>query len=291
MRKLLMIITSLAAVAAFAEGKSSGSEYFHQAAAGATEGTANLLYSSKKVTFSAGGGDSTDKHEIISYQVEHGLNDMLSLGGVLAYQTGKITSTGSSDADKKGLNDLDLFLKGNMAAGPGALKYRLDLGIATGDMKTDSSGDMNTASGGNHLTPKVGYEMAMGAGTGLVYVSTRLDIGKAKQKDDTVPSTDKYTGNNPTNFGLVYEADLNSDCLIGGNFDYETVSDYDFDNAGKSDGLSKTMTLSVYTRHNVGPGALLPKLSYATSSDDKYAGSDIDSASGFELSVGYRMAF
>jgi hypothetical protein len=289
MRKFIIIAASLAALAAHAEGQASGSEQLHQAGAGANEGTATLSYESEKIEFK-GGGDFKVKGETLGLQYEHGLNEMLSLGGKISYDSLKNSTTGSSDTDRTGLEDIDLFLKGNMAAGPGTFRFKVDLTVTPEDSKTKSNGDTNAASGGNNLAPMVAYELPMGPGIGGAYLSTEVDIGKGKT---TVSggSSDKFKGGNSTIFGLFYENPLDAGNMIGGNLEYETVSDSTFDTAGTQDNLSKTITLSVYSKHAVGSGFLLPRLSYATSSDDKIQGLDIDSASGFKLDVGYRMTF
>lgn len=288
-KKIVTILVALPVAAFAAEG--GGSEFFHQAQEGKHELTPSFTYLTGSYETPGTTADMTGTTFSLSY--DYGLMPEMSLGAELAFSSTE-TEVGAVSSTDSGLNDLALFVKASMPAGPGALKYGAELSLSPGDSVSEASGDANNYSGGHALTPYVGYEYNAAPCTFGAKLATSFGLtDRATEDESTTPSTKTdYSGSEETTFSFFYEHEFNADMLIGASLDWTTTSDEtDETNGGTSENVSPTQVLSVYLPTKLGEGVLLPTLSYMMTTADQVNNTDIDSYSFTQLAVGYRMMF
>lgn len=212
-RKLLVIVPMALSTAAFAAD--SGSEYFHQAAAGAWEVTPALDYHDYSVKWST----TTNKTDVsgLTYGVkgEYGINDMFSVGVGLSADSDTSKTDGSASTSKSGMNNIDIYGLGKYDLGGSLLRYGLDFAISTAKVKTD-----NVDLGTTFLTPFVGWEMAMGPGIFGLKFSYAFQL--TDRSFDT--SSAKEKGINAESLSAFYEWQADTNWSLGLSLAWNAVN-------------------------------------------------------------------
>jgi hypothetical protein len=274
-----------------------GSQFQHQTAASTFELTPQLEYDSITLKLKS---TTLDKAEIVgpisSVMGEYGLNDMFSVGLLLAYQSfdQKYSPSGLvQDVHQKGLKDPDLFLNGRVAAGPGSFRFGTHLSFSLEDSKTDSSGDSNAATGGTALTPFVGYEAYFGPHTVGARMTYTVYKGDRKQSDSSsgtqVNST--ISGGETLTTQVFYEY-LMEQVTLGVAAELNNIKGAKITSNGTSQDSSGSSgySLAVYAPWQLAPNVtLLPRFNYgAFTAFDR---TNIDSISAWGIQIGARFAF
>jgi len=286
----LLLVVSTSAFAAEGGGE-AGSEFFFQTHAGGQDLTPKITYFSESDKLKGAANTTDTTGFLVGAEYEYGVMEGLAVGAALSYESASVDD--STDYDIKGLQNVELFVKGSSAAGPGAFKYGANLSLSPGDLEIDSNSDRNAYTGGHDLVPYVGYEYGMGAesvfGAKLAFT---LELGDKTVTTDPGSVESKVSGGERTTISLFYEHQLAA-LKLGVALDWATVADVDSKTAGvttTTEQVSPQQTLRVYTPMVVGTGTLLPELRYGFTTDDKRSSTDIDTYDRFALAVGYRIA-
>jgi hypothetical protein len=269
-------------------GIPGGSQFFYQTAAGHQALTPVLDYQTWNI-------DATDDNQtlsglLVNLGYEYGLNDMLSVGANIGYTNQTASETGLSNTTINGLQNIDLYVRGTLAAGVGSFKYGADLSISPGDRTISSNGNLNAATGGHSITPYVGYQMMAGPGTVGAKLSTQIDIGDRTTSQSGLPDQ-KFSGSDQTEFDVFYEQRLAQIWMFGAALNYDSYSDTKHDGGGTLSNYSPFIGLKVYSVVNVGPGELLPMIQYQWTSDTSENGNTISSYNKIDVAAGYRWTF
>jgi hypothetical protein len=287
MYKSIISLLVMLPIAAFAEGAASGgSEFFYQSAAGKQDVTPSLQMNSQSEEVGGGAEDTTDT-TVLRAEYERGIQEGLSAGVALGYVVSGENDDGTTTTDITGLQNIDVFVKASMAAGPGALKYGANLSLSPGDQELDGD-ELNAYTGGHSLTPYVGYEMASGACT--YGAKLAVDFGLT-DRTLVVGATDtEYSGGEDTTISLFYEHEFNADMTLGASLDWVTTSDTTNETSGgDTENISPTQVISLYLPTKVGSGLLLPELEYGMTTADQVNNADVDSYNQLNIKVGYRI--
>jgi hypothetical protein len=269
------------------------SEYFHQAPSGVSEVRPHITYRSITQKNTGGRGDTTEMgYRDLGARYEYGLNEMISLYGDLSVsgienKTGAAAGTQTSSTTS-GLDDIELGFRGTSAAGMGSLRYGLAANVNIGKAKSDSN-----SSGGLNFMPYVGYDMTAGPGFWGARLSYQYNLERTG--DGGTSGDIKAKDGNVLGLGTFYEY-LLSDMILGGRLQYDMTSDAKINVNGLAEqtvGYSPMLTIGAYTRIPMGPGVLLAGLDYMMLSGKKFgaANDNVDSRQGFDLNLGYRIAF
>ncbi len=283
MKKLVVALAVFAVSAgAYAKGMAAAgqSEFYHQAPAGESEGTAGLGIVLNG-TASAGTTDTDFTGTRLFAMYERGLNDVWSIGATLGYTQLKIDTTPKTD--HTGLDNLSVDLRGKHEGS--GLRYGANLDLALGKHEVKTSGDENVQDGGMVLAPYVGYEWAQDNCMYGAKLSYGLRIQDEKSEDKTTSTTTKTKGDTATTLSGFYEHAMDAKWTLGGSLAYAMNSDSKPDGAAADVDNGTTMTLDVYAPiHDIGPGTLIPSVNYAKTS------ADVD-VTATTLEVKYRMQF
>lgn len=302
--KLIALLVPFAfSTAAFAEGKSGSSEFMHQTEADRFEVTPSFFFG-QETTKATADADPETKYKTDTFWLglmgEYGINEMLSVGLGLAYETDTTktsTNDGSTVANTtaKGLMDPDLFLNGKVAAGPGMFRFGTHLTFAIEKFKTkDADGNSNIATGGIALTPFVGYEWMMGPG--LLGARLSYDLYKGERSQTYFGgTTGKEKGGETLGFALFYEMDM-APAIWGFSFAINSHAETKITTAGTTTNQNNgntDMELTTYAAWEVAPDVtLLPRLSYGRTARGAAGQQQYEkSTDGFGLQVGARFAF
>jgi hypothetical protein len=288
---LIAMAPTLASSVTHAEdggAKGGSSEFFYQTEAGKQAVTPKFSFLTSSTQMN-GAAKANVSGWSLGASYEYGFISEISVGVTLDYRTEDTKTSGAQTTTASGLDDLQLFVKANMPAGPGSLKYGAALGISPGDHKIETNGDSNNNTGGNMLTPYIGYEYDMAPCVFGAKLATDLRLGDATSKSGSI-STD-YSGNEKTTFSLFYEHSFSSDMKLGASLDWVTTSDTKPKGGTAVEAISPTQLLSVYLPMTVAAGTLIPELQYGFTTDDKVSGVKIDTYNVMNLDVAYRMTF
>jgi hypothetical protein len=286
MRKSIISLLVMLPLAAFAKG--GGSEYFYQSETGKHDVTPRLSIDSSSLKY-VGGSKATASANVLSAEYEYGWMDGVAVGAQLGYTFSGEIDSGTSTVDMTGLNNIEAFVKANLPAGPGTLRYGAALSLSLADSEVEANGDKNTATGGHDLVPYFGYEQSWDKCTFGAKLS--LEVGLTDKTEDNNGTKTDFSGGEDTTIGLFYEHKFSEEMLLGISLDWVTTSDSkDETNGGAAtENLSPTQVLGVYVPVKLGNGTLLPKLTYGMTTADEVGTSEVDSYSATSLSVGYRI--
>lgn len=261
-------------------GGSSSSEFFFQSAAGASNVTAGVDYG-MLTTEPKGGGAETEMSGFgVRAEYEYGLNEMLSLGARLQYQSMTTEGiAGAADTDNDGLANPEIFLKGTSAMGTGRLRYGVTFGLGLENQTAD-----NVSTGGHSLTPYVGYDMDMGGGI----LGARLSYGWMMERTfETAGGAEvKTEGGNMLGVSGFYEF-MMADALLGAAVHFRDFADTENAAGASNNDAYSPLGLQIYSRIPVSTFVLLPSLAY----DFSAGGDRYDSYNDMTLSVAARFGF
>jgi hypothetical protein len=302
MKLFALILPFAMSTAALAEGSSFGttSQYMHQTDAGKFEVTPDFMFGWNKVSLNQNPSNTLDhvNDNVFNLSVlgEYGINDMLSVGIKLGYQTDNMTpsdKTAASDGSFKGMLDPAVYLNGRVGAGPGQFRFGANLAFAItkGNIDGNFLPNGNEQDGGITLTPYVGYEMMLGSG--LAGVRIAYDIIKTDQDDGAVVG--KQSGGNTTSYALFYE--MNMVPVIWGfdvalNTHNSTSTKFNGNTTANNDDYND-YEIATYAAWEVCPDiTILPKIAYANDLTGRSGQiANEKSTNGFNVGVGARFAF
>lgn len=290
---ILLVVGCLPSFAKAAKtSPQSQSEFFHQADAAHHELTPGAYY--KTGTYKIKGLASQDLTGYLLFtRYEFGLSQMLSLGTTLTYSSEDNKRSGSTTT-ASGLHDLDLFLKGNLAAGPGTFRYGFSLLVSPGDLTRKSNGDSNKYSGRLTLRPYLGYEVDLSPCRFGGRISREQALGDGTEKSST--GTKKYSDWEETVLSLFYEHEFSPDFAAGVELDWVTTTNYNVKNPPSTiEIVSPKHVLRIYAPMPVATGTIIPELKYEFTSDEDINDSGtnykIEKYEYFTFGASYRISF
>jgi len=165
MKLITVAVLTLAATAAFADGKAT-TEFYYEPAGGQQALQLNLDYMMDPMTYTENGltGDAKTNSTSLIVNYGYGLSENMVVGGYLSYGSDAITASAPGGTDQtqtaSGLGDIHLYFKGFSDM----IHYGLDLGINNGNITEDSTTNLrnNNSSGGMSAKANVGFMMAAG---------------------------------------------------------------------------------------------------------------------------------
>lgn len=270
-----------------------GTEFWYQSGAGTQDVTVTL--SSESIDAETSGGDYKASNTGVEVEYQRGFDEHRAMGVAVKYSTGT-SELGTSEDDIAGLHDLDFFYRAYHAMGSGNLRYGANLEVSPGDSETESNGDENNYSGGITLIPYIGWEQTQDSCSwgAKLSMDLRLTPGKYDDKSST-PTTGENEGGEETVLTGFYEHKFDDSMRLGVALNYITTADEEQTPDGnpttKNEVVDPQWRLDVYLPVAMGNGTLLPSIQYLTSSDDKIDTTTVDSYTGMNLAVGYRMMF
>lgn len=299
MSKMMMIIASLALgfVAQAEEGEKAKSivksEYFYQTEANKNEATPELGYtSSTSKPVDKNLKEATTKNTLLSVTYERGLNDVWAFGGTLGYVTGKFDN-GTTETDNKGLDDVQLFVKGMNSLTPGtAYNFGATLNYSLGKKEVKAT-EESVNSGGVLLTPYLGYQYLIGNAVIGTKLQTTFHVMPSKiDYRTTTPATEEeLTGGNRSILTGFYETTA-AGATWGGEVGYWGTSTTESKVASTTNKFpgETGYTVGGYTRWDVTPQAtFVGKLSWENQLSNHNEA--IDSTNVIDLNLGGRFTF
>ena len=281
---IAMTIVAMAFGTAHAADGADGSEFFHQAGAGVSEVEAGLSYHLGS-TVRAKGTTQDIKFsglQDLGASYQYGINEMLALGGRLAYQSTE-TEFGTSKTKVNGLKDIVVFLEGTNNMGMGNLKFGADfsLGLAKPKFETDRQ---DATTGGMALAPYVGWDMTAGPG----WLGAKLQYTwKGERTEDHSGTDEKFKGGDILGVSAFYEM-LVADITLGGALEFNSIGEVKQTAPGAETQESKSQTstgIDLYSKIPFGGWDLLPGINYT------FSNSELDKTSVMLLNVAARFAF
>ncbi|MES2856119.1 MAG: hypothetical protein V4692_09660 [Bdellovibrionota bacterium] len=268
---LAMMVIAMAFGTANAQESSgaTGSEYFHQAGAGASEVEAGLNYhlgSVSKAKTAAATDVKTSGLQSLYGQYQYGINEMFAVGGRIGYQATETDTTPKTKTS--GLQDVAVFMEGTNAMGAGNLKFGADLGIGLAKKKVGTDTDAGT--GGLSLAPYVGWDMS--AGPGMLGAKLQY-TWRGERKSETAGTETATKDGNTVGLSAFYEH-MMADVTLGAALNFDMTADQVSTTSGVSttSKAHNTTGIDLYSMIPFAGWSLLPGLTFdfADSEQDKY---------------------
>lgn len=290
--RLAIVITTLGFAGAAFAGTPIKSEFFYQTEMEKQQVTPELTYGSTKTKATA--GTQTETKQTLNVKYEYGLNEMLSAGAKIGYQTGSTEPAGGgASTDEKGVTDLNIYMRGQYAwMDGGSFHFGANFNASLGEREVDTAKNENTAmTGGMGLTPYVGYQWLMGKGVIGTKLSTEMDIGDRKVKTKPANTTSKVTGFNETALTGFYEHPFEKG-LIGTSVSWIAFNTQETKTSGTTTTTAggNLWQLKVYPTYDLNETTtILGEVAYTSLLSEKFAGSK--DVTDLNIQVGGRFTF
>lgn len=243
-----------------------------------------LLYREYNLKPPAGQSKTTGNSIALTYQ--YGLTNDFALAMTVKYSAIG-DEYNSVKQTSKGLQNIDTFFMGSQSQSYGTLKYGAKLSLSPGNLVVDANGNSNGYTGQHLLTPYVGYEGLLNAGSFGAKVERDLGISK-KILEFSDGSKLKNTGSEATTLTLFYEHYFAGQTKLGSSFSWSIISDYISESGVHSDNITPLQALSIYETHQLGLGVLITALKYSFTTDKTAGIYVLESYPSYEFSFGYR---
>lgn len=305
MKYLAFALPLALSTAAFAADSSSGvSVYEHQTDSGKWEVTPGFTFGSIKTNFNAtaaNGNLTSASDSIFNFSVagEYGINEMLSVGLKIGYQTDSfsLTPSGSSSPSASGMTDPVLYVNGKNAVGPGLIRWGALLDFSLGAMTLSSDGKTyNESSGGITLTPFVGYEMA-NIGPGTLGARLAYDLYQSDRSftnNMQTNTSEKIKAGNNLSFVVFYEMPFDP-VIWGVDVGIVNHSAATFNNGTTDTSMNDGQTnfkVETYAAWTVAPDiTVLPTIGYGPMGVGGYLANGATSQNGIYGTVAARFGF
>ena len=295
MKSVLFALAVLAVSPAFAQ---SSTEFFHQAAGGASEVTPHVGYRTATTHSTTANSSDVNMNGVdrLGVQYEYGINPLLSLGADLSYSSYKFSGGGSGDS--KGLEPLRVLLKGQLPMAMGSFQYGVgaSFGLEKAKTTTDnvnrSMGDYfgPIPAGAFKLEPYLGYAFTTGS-AGSIGVKASYEVISSDTSVDNGSGTDlTVKGGNAGHLAAFYEGKA-ADITLGGALLYDFFAKTQASVGGTDVDIAKSHSLigaKFYADMPFGTGiSFLPSLLW----QEKASSDDVDKSSNIVFTVAGRFTF
>jgi len=167
--KLNLITLSISAFSALAYAEPSPSEFFYQTPAHKTVATIQAGYMDREYKVTNVGNASDAGLSNAGLRWEHGVNEHMSVEGVISYSYRTIKYTGKDNGQVNGLDNVQVNFKGTCPGIGWRWRYGLynSIGLTPASSSATNTGTTakyNGSTGSYTLTPYTGFDFDVGAG-------------------------------------------------------------------------------------------------------------------------------